>query len=319
MIFDLKIIGSSFQLGGTPTSFKDFLTDNPDWDENKIKQKTGIETQYILSKNESPLLLAEKACKKLTQNNSVDDIDLLIYVSQAPDYFLPSGSCILQEKLNLSKKTLAFDINLGCSGFVYGLSVVGSLINSHLAKKALIVCSDGYSRYINRNNRTCRPIFSDAGSATLVQKSKESKIGPFVFGTDGSGGKDLIVEGGAIKNLSNKPELFMNGSQVFLFTVNTIPNEFDKLLRISNLKLNDISCVIFHQASKLVIDNLIKKIGIPKNKLLMNYHKFGNTVSSTIPICLSEGFNKGHFKKGDKIILAGFGVGLSWGLCLIEI
>tara|TARA_B100001093_G_scaffold489309_1_gene527356 strand:+ start:239 stop:1192 length:954 start_codon:yes stop_codon:yes gene_type:complete len=317
MIFNLKIKDISFQLGSKKQSFKDYKFENPDWNEEKIKQKTGIENQFILSEKETPLSLAEKACHKLSYNYK--DIDLLIYITQAPDYFLPSGSCILQDKLKLKKSVLAFDINLGCSGFIYGLSIAGSMINSKLATKALIICSDGYSKYISKSNRTCRPIFSDAGSATIVEKNNNSKIGPFVFGTDGVGSKDLIVEGGAIRKPNEESELLMNGSQVFLFTLDTIPNELNKLLMISDLKLNEVSWFVFHQASKFVIDNLIKKMDLPKEKVITNYAKFGNTVSSSIPICLSESFKDKQFNKGDKIILAGFGVGLSWGLCVVEI
>lgn len=317
MKYNLKIDEVSFRLGGKKVSIDDFIEENPSWEKQKILDKTGIKSQYFLENNETPLGLAEEACFGLNKN-IFNKIDLLIYVTQAPDYFLPSGSCILQDKLGLSVNTMAMDINLGCSGFVYALSVISSLISTKQASKALLVCADGYSRYIDKHDRTCRPIFSDAASAAIISYNDEAKIGPFIFGTDGSGSSDLIVKGGAIKYPDEDAKIFMAGAKVMLFTLYTVPREINKLLVKANKSLEDISWFIFHQASKTIINGITEKLSIKKDKVITNYQKYGNTVSSTIPICFSECIDNKLFKTGDIILLAGFGVGLSWGLCLIE-
>ena len=317
-----KIIGIETCL---PENFEDIdslLTDNPDWKIDKIRSKTGIEKRWIASDNETSLDLAVKASSKLLNKFDSQIIDTLILVTQSPDYFLPSSSCILQNKLGLSKKIKCFDVNQGCSGYIYGLSISSAYIEAGMSENILLVCAETYSKFIDKNDRTNRPIFSDAASATLITKSKEDNIGPFLFGTDGSGAENLIVKEGAAKSnfktTSNKPELFMNGSSIFLFTVSEIPKNINSLLGLKKLNKNDINMYFFHQASKLVIDNLVEKLNLDKNKTFCNYAYKGNTVSSTIPIALEDANSQKIIKKNDLLLLSGFGVGLSWGSCIIK-
>jgi len=213
---------------------------------------------------------------------------------------------------------MAFDINLGCSGFIYALSIIGGLISAGVARNALLICADTYSKYIDKNDRTCRPIFSDGAAAIWLSQSDEESIGPFDFGTDGAGFEDLIVK----KNLSNNQaitdKLFMNGSEVFLFTMDAVPSSVNKLLIKAGISLNDIDFFVFHQASKLVIDNLIRKLEINPDKVFINYENIGNTVSASIPIALSDMHKNKKLKKGNLVMLVGFGVGLSWGSTLIR-
>jgi 3-oxoacyl-[acyl-carrier-protein] synthase-3 len=317
----IKINSISYYLPVHSESSESLKDDNPDWDIEKIIEKTGIKNRFIAAPGESTLDIAFKATRKLILDSpsiSLKDIDLLILVTQSSDFILPSGACILQDRLKLSKNTMAFDINLGCSGFIYALSVIGGLISAGVARNALLICADTYSKYIDKNDRTCRPIFSDGAAAIWLSQSDEESIGPFDFGTDGAGFEDLIIK----KNLSNNQaitdKLFMNGSEVFLFTMDAVPSSVNKLLIKAGISLNDIDFFVFHQASKLVIDNLIRKLEINPDKVFVNYENIGNTVSASIPIALSDMHKNKKLKKGNLIMLVGFGVGLSWGSTLIR-
>jgi len=321
----LKISAISYHLPSLVETNDTLKEDNPDWDIPKILDKTGILTRYISAADETAVDLAFEAGTKLLHSDIVnlEEIDLLILVTQSPDFVLPTSACILQVKLGLTKRCMAFDINLGCSGFIYALSVAGGLIESGVATKGIILCADTYSKYIAKNDRTCRPIFSDGASAVFVELSKTDDIGPFDFGTDGSGFDKLIVKGSGARNpnlIKNKStsNLEMNGSNVFLFTMNVVPKSINNLLSRTSKTLDDIDLIVFHQASKLVIDNIIKKLSLDEKKVFINYASIGNTVSATIPIALKDASSQGRLKAGDTVMVVGFGVGLSWGATLIN-
>ena len=306
----VKISAIDYHLPTTIEGNETLLRDNPDWDMPKILEKTGILTRFIASSKETAVGLAFEAGKKLLGNGSLSkDIDLLILITQSPDHVLPTSACILQDKLGLGKNCMAFDVNLGCSGFIYALSIAGGLMESGIAHKGLILTADTYSKYIGKNDRTCRPIFSDGAAATLVEKSGAEGIGPFDFGTDGSGFDRLIVKDGEIK---------MHGSDVFLFTMRVVPSSVNAVLERAGLKMNDIDLFVFHQASKFVIDNLVRTLSLDPATVFTNYENIGNTVSASIPIALKDAEKQGKLKKGDAVMLMGFGVGLSWGTSLVR-
>jgi 3-oxoacyl-[acyl-carrier-protein] synthase-3 len=318
----VTISSNTYYLPEKKESNADLMLDNPDWDMLKISEKTGVFTRSIASRQQTAVDLAFEAGDKLLKSVFCkEDIDLIVLVTQSPDYVLPTSACILQDKLGLSKKCMAFDINLGCSGFVYALSVVGSLIESGVAKKCLLLCSDTYTKYIDKNDRTCRPIFSDGASATLLVPSKLNDIGPFVFGTDGSGYDKLIVKKGGSRepniNTGSHGTLDMRGADVFLFTLSTVPACINELLDKSKLNIEDIDLFVFHQASQLVIENIIQAMSLNKERVFVNLGDVGNTVSASIPIALKDAETQGRLKDGDVVLLAGFGVGLSWGATLI--
>ena len=287
------------------------------WSYKKILSATGIKHRYESNKRETALNLALSASKKLKTN--INNIDALIYVTQSPEYLLPTTACIIQDRLNLRKDILAFDINQGCSGFVYGLFTAYSFLKQKGINNVLLICSDTYTKYIKKGDRSCETIFSDGASAILINKNLKKK-NYFKFGTNGSGSKNLIVKNSASnfkKGLT--PELFMDGQKVFMFTMTNIPNFVSKLLSENKKNINEIKYFIFHQASKVVIKNLIRKLNLPENKVYCNYEKIGNTVSSSIPIVLHELMKKKKIKKGDKLLLCGFGVGLSIGVSYLEL
>jgi len=286
------------------------------WPYKKVMQTTGIKYRYQSAKNETALDLALSACKKLKFDNK--SIDALIYVTQSPEYLLPTTACIMQNKLDLRNNILAFDINQGCSGFVYGLFTAYSFLKQKGINKALLICSDTYTKYIKQGDRSCETIFSDGASAVIIEKNSKKKSS-FIFGTNGSGSKNLIVENSASNfKINQEPRIFMDGKQVFLFTMSNIPIIVQDLLKKNKMTSRNIKYFIFHQASKTVIDNLVRKLNLPKNKVFCNYEKIGNTVSSTIPIALRDLLKNKKIKKGDKILFCGFGVGYSMAAAIIE-
>ncbi|MDB9900836.1 ketoacyl-ACP synthase III [Gammaproteobacteria bacterium] len=314
----VKIEETSYEFGSNLENLDLLKISNPDWDIEKILNTTGINNRHCSTDAETALDLAVEAAKKLKMQ--VDDVDLLLFVTQSPEYILPTTACIAQDRLGLNKNIAAFDINLGCSGYVYALSVAGSMMESNQCSKALILCGDTYTKYISINDRTSRPLFSDAGSATILTKSKnDNKIGPFIYGTDGSGADNLIVRNSASKKESTKTkDLYMNGAEVLLFTMANVPNGVSQLLNKASISFEDIDYFLFHQASKVVMNNITRKLNIDEKKFLTNYQQHGNTVSCTIPILLKQKIDAGIVNRGNKLMLFGFGVGYSYGACVID-
>ena len=311
-----KISQIKLQLPKNKISIKNLCKKN-NWNYEKIIEKTGIKNVYHSTNNESALNLAVKAGAKITKRNK--NIDVLIYVTQSPEYHLPTNACIIQNKLGLKKNIISFDINQGCSGFIYGLFTAQQLLLKKSINKVLLICSDTYTKNIKSINKSCLTIFSDGATATLIKKNNK-KSSEYIFYTDGSGADDLKLNfSGNQFQKNKKPELFMDGRKVLSFTLSVVPNIINQTLKKNKITYKNLKYVIFHQASKIVIENLVRKLNIPMNKVFINYNKFGNTVSSTIPICLYELMKKNKIKKGDQILICGFGVGLSVGSTIIKI
>jgi 3-oxoacyl-[acyl-carrier-protein] synthase-3 len=306
----------------------------PDWSVDKITQKTGINERRIAKNNEFASDLAVKAAEKLFLNQGVNrnDIDFLLYCTQSPDYFLPTTACIIQERLNLPTSIGALDYNLGCSGYVYGLALAKSLVHSGISKKLLLITAETYSKFIHPQDKGNLTLFGDAASASYIISNGGMAIDQFVFGTDGKGANSLIVKNGGMVNyhangidiyneqgfVSNENNLYMDGAGIFSFTSTVIPAMIDDLLAKHQLTLDAIDYFVFHQANKYMLNFIRKKMAIPEEKFLIYMENCGNTVSSTIPIVLNEMQKQNKFKKGDKILLAGFGVGLSWAATILE-
>jgi 3-oxoacyl-[acyl-carrier-protein] synthase-3 len=320
----IKISAIAYHLPKTIEGVDVLQRDNPDWDILKILDKTGIHKRHISAPGETAVDLAFAAGKKLLESDSRRaEVDLLILVTESPDYVLPTSACILQDILGLSKSCMAFDVNLGCSGFVNALGIAGGLIESGVANRGVILCADTYTKYIRKNDRTCRPIFSDGAAAVLVEGSDTDRVGPFEFGTDGASYDRLIVKRSGARDAdqiasSGYGTLEMHGSDVFLFTMRVVPPCINKLLERTGLTLENIDLFVFHQASKLVIENLIRTMSLNKDKVFTNFENVGNTVSASIPIALKDAHTQGRLNEGDTVILVGFGVGLSWGATLMR-
>jgi 3-oxoacyl-[acyl-carrier-protein] synthase-3 len=309
----------------------------PEWSVEKIVSKTGISKVHHAGDNECASDLAEKAVNKLLDKIEFnrDQINCLILCTQSPDYFLPTTSCILQDRLGLLDSTATFDFNLGCSGYIYGLGIAKGMIQTGQVKNVMLVTSDTYSKYIHPKDKSVRTIFSDAASASLIteESSKAEQLGPFVYGTDGSGYKNLIVPCGGARNserqnlkeiadgsgnIRTDANLYMNGHEIFNFTLKKVPQLIEALLNKSKLNIEEIDYFVLHQANLFMLKNLRRKIKIPKEKFIISIKEYGNTVSSTIPIALKNKTDDGTIKKGDTLMLVGFGVGYSWGACIIK-
>ncbi len=304
------------------------------WSSAKIEKKVGIRERHIAGEDETALDLALISGKKILKNYDKNKIDFLLFCTQSPEYYLPSGACILQDRLGLNKKIGAFDYNLGCSGFVYGLALSKSLINSKIATNILLITSETYTKHIHPKDKGNRTIFGDAAAATIIEKSEEEQIGEFVLGTDGSGYKNLIIPNGGLRNryspdaketddgsgnIRTNNNLYMNGSEIFNFTIKAVPKVVSETLKKNNTTLDEIDYVIFHQSNKYMNEYLRKKINIAKNKFCENLLLKGNTVSNTIPIAIKDSLEADIIKRNDMVLLVGFGVGYSWGGAIITI
>ncbi len=300
----------------------------------KVYKNTGIKSRHVVSDGETALDLAFKVGTNILQDYDKSEVDFLLYCTQSPEYYLPSGACILQDKLGLSDSIGALDITLGCSGYVYGLSIIKGLIKSGIARKVLFVTADTLTKYINENDVANKVIFGDAATATIISQSDEEHFHEFSLGTDGTGVDNLVVKNGGRKNLYN-PDLvpqddglgnfrtdnniYMNGPEIFNFTISHVPVTFKNTLEKNKMDISDIDYVVFHQANKYILKYLRDLCEIPVEKFHIDLEETGNTSSCTIPIGLSKLIKLNKIDSGSKILLLGFGVGYSWGGTIIEI
>lgn len=323
----IKVSQIEYYLPELVLTNEDLEKEFPEWSSERIQEKVGIAQRHISSENETVLDLAVKSSEKLFENFDRNKIDFILFCTQSPDYFLPTTACILQDKLGLRKNIGAMDFNLGCSGFVYGLAFAKGLIAAGIAQHILLVTSETYTKHINPKDKGNRSIFGDASASAIVEKAENGGDYKFCLGTDGSGAENLIVKKGAFRtdfelNPENEfaPEnLYMNGPEIFNFTIENIPGLVKETMEVNGLTMDDIDHFVFHQANSFMLNYLRKKTKIPTEKFYIDMEKTGNTVSATIPIALKNMMDKGILKQGDKVLLAGFGVGYSWGATILEI
>lgn len=328
----------SFYLPQGKLTNDDINREFPEWSVDKISNKTGIYSRHIASENEFASDMAVCAVENLFReyNFQKDKIDFVLYCTQSPDYFLPTTACILQDRLGLSTEIGALDYNLGCSGYVYGLSLAKGLIVAGVAENVLLITSETYSKFIHSSDRNNRTIFGDAATASIISRKRwgfNAEIKNFVLGTDGAGAENLIVRNGGLRNKQNYTtyenvtnekftvdnHLFMNGGEIFNFTSKAIPDLVNDVLKKNKHELKDIDLFVFHQANKFMLNHIRQKINIDTQKFFIFLENCGNTVSSTIPIALVEAFNNQKIiKKKNKVLLAGFGVGYSWGGTVLD-
>jgi 3-oxoacyl-[acyl-carrier-protein] synthase III len=313
--------------------------EHPEWSADKISSKTGIFNRHISGENEFSSDLGIKAAQKLFKKKNVEkeDIDFLIFCTQSPDFLIPTTACIVQDKLCLNNNIGAIDINMGCSGYLYGLSYANGLILSGQAKNILLITSETYSKLINPEDKSNKTIFGDGATASLISEKPNTlmsgKIQKFSFYTQGSGYDKLMVKNGGIKykHLTAKDEfdidgnyiknddyLFMDGKSVFQFTSFKVPPFIDRLLILNNLDLDTIDLFIFHQANVFMMNYIRKRCKIPEDKFHVFIKNCGNTVSSSVPLALEDALIKNKIKKGSRVLLAGFGVGLSISGTIIQ-
>ena len=306
----------------------------PEWSIEKIGNKIGINERHIAGANEFSSDLAIKAADLLISENNIDkeNIDFILLCTQSPDYFLPTTACLVQEALGLNTNVGAVDFNLGCSGYIYGLAFAKGLIAGGIAKNIILITAETYSKFLHPNDKGNRTIFGDAATATLISTIGKFEIKNFELGSDGKGAENLIVKTGGMRNrkpsnleiydefgnINAEDYLFMNGPAIFNFTSEAVPKLINQTLEKNNKILPDIDLFIFHQANNYMLQHLRRKIGIEDAKFYVSMDKVGNTVSSTIPIALKNAISENKITENQDIILAGFGVGYSWGAVLIS-
>lgn len=308
---------------------------DPKWSASKIYCKTGIRSRPVV-KDELVSDLAVGAAERLFEEHGIDrsTVDFLLLCTQSPDYFLPTTACLVQDRLGLPVTTGALDFNLGCSGFVYGLALAQGLLTTGTASKVLLIMSETYTRHIHPLDKSIRTIFGDAATATLLDADDLPRMGKFVLGTDGSGAPNLIVPAGGMAhprseetakeetdeagNVRSMDNIYMNGPEIFSFTLRAVPDMVRQTLEKNELSADEIDLYVFHQANRFILENLRDRLEIPEVRFYIDVEETGNTVSSTIPIAIRNALDKGLIREGSKVLLAGFGVGYSWGATVLR-
>lgn len=306
----------------------------PEWSVDKVAQKVGVDSRHLAAEDETAGDMAEKAARKLFEEYEIDpkSIDFLMLCTQSPDYFLPSTACVLQDRLGIPTSAGAFDYNLGCSGCIYGMAIAKGLISGGIARNVLLLTAETYNKYLHSSDKSNQSIFGDGAAACLISTDGFAEIGEFSLGTDGSGANNLIVktEAARQKEATGKfveddeghiwydDYLYMNGGAIFNFTLDAVPAMMAGILAKNKLKKDDIDYYVFHQANKFMLNTIRKVCALPKDKFYVDLSTTGNTVSSTVMIGLKECINKKTIKAGYKIMITGFGVGLSWGGTILK-
>jgi 3-oxoacyl-[acyl-carrier-protein] synthase-3 len=297
----------------------------------KISESIGVKKRHVAPTGMCTSDLCFAASERLLSELdwSRESVDGLIFVSQSPDYFLPATSCCLQERLGLSKQCAALDINLGCSGYVYGLWVASHLLAGESVKRILLLVGDTSTQKISPHDRSVVPLFGDAGTATALERNKNAGEMVFQLGTDGSGKEHLIVPAGGFRhphtertaqrkkgddgNIRSDEETYMNGAEIFAFTLREVPPLIKSVLGAAGWQAESVDAFVMHQANRFMLQHLAKKMKLPPERVIVALEDYGNTSSASIPLAMTHAL-AGKLKADPlRLVLAGFGVGFSWG------
>ncbi len=302
--------------------------DYPDWNMDLIASKTGILQRYIAAEDECASDLGYRAARKLMDEQNIDpnSIDFLLLCTQTPDYPLPTTACLLQDRLGLPTHCGAIDFNLGCSGFVYGLALAEGLLKLPNIRRILLITAETYSKYIDPADRSLRTIFSDAAAATLIEASDRATLTGFRFGTDGSGADTLLVNSGGARPKKDALQprhrkrwdspLYMDGPSLMSFTIAAVPPVVDEILQAADVARDQVDLYLLHQATRKMLEQLKQSLDVNEEQLPIRMERVGNTVSSTLPILISELRDEGAIRPSTNNVLIGFGVGWSWAGCV---
>ena len=328
------IKGISYYLPEKVVTNEELLQEFPEWSVDKVAAKVGVDSRHVASEKETAGDMAEKAALKLFDEYNIDPkgIDFILLCTQSSDHFLPSTACILQDRLGIPTSAGAFDYNLGCSGCVYGIAMGKSFVDSGLAKNVLLLTAETYNKYLHPSDKSNRSIFGDGAAACLISTEGIAEIGEVVLGTDGSGAKHLIVEtGGARQKAATgvitidedghekyDDYLYMNGSAIFNFTLDAVPTLMKEIFAKNGIEKDEVDYYVFHQANKFMLNTIRKVCVLPKDKFYVNLSETGNTVSSTVLIGLKQNLEAGTINPSMKVMITGFGVGLSWGGTILK-
>ncbi len=317
---------------------EDYFLDFPEARENADKlMKIGITSRRVVAKGETASDLAVKSALKLFEEHAIDksEIDFILFCTEQPDHVAPATACLIQERLKLGNHCGALDYNLACSGYVYGVAMAKGLVESVGLRNVLLLNATAVTSIVNPRDGSSRYLFGDGAAATLVSADAEQKIGEFIFGTDGARADKIIVRDGGARNpfsetsyletedeygnVQSDAHLHMNGVSIFNFGLKTVPQIVRDVLAKNKTSIEHIDLFIFHQANRFMIEAIASRLGIPTEKVFNFMEHSGNTVSATIPIALSEAVRSGKAKPGSKILVCGFGTGLSWSATVITL
>ena len=323
-------------LGETLVTNEDLERENPSWIMSRTVERTGIRARTIANVETTALDLAERAARQLIDRASLapDSIDGLIFCTQTPDQPLPSNANLLHGRLGLGHAVLAIDLSHACSGYVYALGVARSFVRSGAARRVLVVTGDTYSRLIHPEDRSVRAIFGDGAACCLVSDTPSLgiRVEGVKFWTDGSKSDRFQIENGGARNpfdpdlqvvpdrnarVKSSNHIQMNGLGLLSFFNSVLPRDIKSVLSLHGQSLDDVDHFVFHQASKMAIDGIVRALKIPEEKVVREFSETGNLVSSSIPVALARMSEQGRIKSRDSIVLCGFGVGLSWSVALL--
>ncbi len=291
----------------------------------RVVKMAGVKERRVVSAEICTSDLCLEAARRLLERLQwpPETVDLLVFVTQTPDYFMPSTACVLQRKLNLSTGCAAFDVNLGCSGFPYGLCLVSRMLSGPGLKRALLLMGETPSKVCHPADRATRLIFGDAGSAAAVEADPTGGSLGFVLHSDGQGADDFIVRAGAFRNRFTSEErqhyIEMNGANIFAFTMKRVPTLIADALSLAGWTAAEVDYFAFHQANAFIIEHLRKKVYVPREKVPVVIDRFGNTGGRSVPLVLTQGGLQPPSDRPMKLMLLGFGVGLSWASATLEL
>ncbi len=304
----------------------------------RIKKTIGLNERRVVREGTTTADLCDAATRHLLNQTTLqaDQIDAIICVTQTPDYFQPCNAALLHGRLGLPTSCACFDVNLGCSGYVYALWLAWMMIESGSCANVLVLAGDTISRQTHPRDRAVAPLFGDGGSATWVAASDEARPAWFDLHTDGTGFGHLIVPGGAFRqppspqtqaevtdddgNIRTAQNLYMNGAEVFNFSIKVEPKAIRELLEFAGQEADAIDAFVFHQANRYIISNIVRRLKVPLEKAPCDVvEKYGNQSSASIPSALCESLGSTLAGRSQRLVLSGFGVGLSWASLLTEI
>ncbi len=334
----IKIQDIAYHLPERVVTNEELAREHPEWDMKQVEDRAGVASRHIAREDETALDLTVEACKKIISRNPdlPAKIDGIIFCTQSQDYVMPPNACLLHRELDLADSVLAFDFNLACSGFVYGLALAQGLIQTGVAKNILLATADTYSKYIHRQDRSARTLFGDAGAVSWI-KASDSNHGlvDILCSTSGKGYDQFMIPAGGCRrprsdktsipetdksgNVRTLEHIHMNGLCVLTFVNSKVPEQIRQLLKRNGLTMEDMDLFVFHQASKLALDSLERLLEIPPEKNYRNLRDIGNTVSASIPIALKNAMDEpGRLSGGERVLISGFGVGLSWASAIYD-
>ncbi len=320
------------EIKGIACAVPERIVNNEDYDEifgeenvRKFISMTGVKTRHVAIDEQCASDLCYVAAKNLMErlNWEASSIDALILITQTPDYAVPATACVLQYRLGLSNDCIAFDINLGCSGYVYGLWQAATMISTQNIKRVLLLVGDTSNYGINPCDSATAMIFGDGGTATALEKTEGKEIKYFLK-TKGSGYKYIMVPAGHARSRSQTNidtsdyELSMNGADIFNFTITDVYKDLNNFISEYTVDKNDVDMFVFHQANLFIIKHLAKKLGISMEKVPVSIDRYGNTSGESIPLTLVDTLGAEQTEDTVKLLLCGFGVGLSYGGVYLE-